>query len=110
MQRHGVAAATGEHFSRQSIIARGPNGDHTAANGSGASRSFSDNAWMGALLQQLRIQSALRCYNAQGFVSLELLILIEAETSQLFNLDVGNMFYRAFCYNRNEGIAMKQIF
>ena len=43
-----MAAATGVPQSTwESIIARESNGDHTAANGSGASGLFSNNAWMG---------------------------------------------------------------
>ena len=64
-----MAAATGVPQSTwESIIARESNGDHTAANGSGASGLFSNNAWMGALLQTVedQIQSALNAYNAQG--------------------------------------------
>ena len=51
-----MAAATGVPQSTwESIIARESNGDHTAANGSGASGLFKQ-CLDGALLQQLRIK------------------------------------------------------
>ena len=57
-----MAAATGVPQSTwESIIARESNGDHTAANGSGAS-VFSKQCLDGALLQQLRIKfNQLEC-------------------------------------------------
>ena len=57
-----MAAATWE-----SIIARESNGDHTAANGSGASGLFQTMpGWGSTATVEDQIQSALNAYNAQG--------------------------------------------
>ena len=62
------AAATGVPQSTwESIIARESNGDHTAANGSGASGLFQTMpGWGSTATVEDQIQSALNAYNAQG--------------------------------------------
>ena len=63
-----MAAATGVPQSTwESIIARESNGDHTAANGSGASGLFQTMpGWGSTATVEDQIQSALNAYNAQG--------------------------------------------
>ena len=63
-----MAAATGVPQSTwESIIARESNGDHTAANGSGASGLFQTMpGWGSTVTVEDQIQSALNAYNAQG--------------------------------------------
>lgn len=63
-----MAAATGVPQSTwESIIARESNGDHTAANGSGASGLFQTiPGWGSTATVEDQIQSALNAYNAQG--------------------------------------------
>lgn len=63
-----MAAATGVPQSTwESIIARESNGDHTAANGSGASGLFQTMpGWGSTTTVEDQIQSALNAYNAQG--------------------------------------------
>ena len=63
-----MAAATGVSQSTwESIIARESNGDHTAANGSGASGLFQTMpGWGSTATVEDQIQSALNAYNAQG--------------------------------------------
>ena len=63
-----MAAATGVPQSTwESIIARGSNGDHTAANGSGASGLFQTMpGWGSTATVEDQIQSALNAYNTQG--------------------------------------------
>ena len=63
-----MAAATGVPQSIwESIIARESNGDHTAANGSGASGLFQTMpGWGSTATVEDQIQSALNAYNAQG--------------------------------------------
>jgi hypothetical protein len=63
-----MAAATGVPQSTwESIIARESNGDHTAANGSGASGLFQTMpGWGSTATVEDQIQSALNAYNTQG--------------------------------------------
>lgn len=63
-----MAAATGVPQSTwESIIARESNGDHTAANGSGASGLFQTMpGWGSTATVENQIQSALNAYNTQG--------------------------------------------
>ena len=63
-----MAATTGVPQSTwESIIARESNGDHTAANGSGASGLFQTMpGWGSTATVEDQIQSALNAYNAQG--------------------------------------------
>ena len=63
-----MAAVTGVPQSTwESIIARESNGDHTAANGSGASGLFQTMpGWGSTATVEDQIQSALNAYNAQG--------------------------------------------
>ena len=63
-----MAAATGVPQSTwESIIARESNGDHTAANDSGASGLFQTMpGWGSTATVEDQIQSALNAYNAQG--------------------------------------------
>lgn len=63
-----MAAATGVPQSTwESIIARESNGDHTAANGSGASGLFQTMpGWGSTETVEDQIQSALNAYNTQG--------------------------------------------
>ena len=63
-----MAAATGVPQSTwESIIARESNGDHTAANGSGASGLFQTmRGWGSTATVEDQIQSALNAYNTQG--------------------------------------------
>ena len=63
-----MAAATGVPQSTwESIIVRESNGDHTAANGSGASGLFQTMpGWGSTATVEDQIQSALNAYNAQG--------------------------------------------
>ena len=63
-----MAAATGVPQSTwESIIARESNGDHTAANGSGASGLFQTMpGWGSTATVEDQIQSALNAFNTQG--------------------------------------------
>ena len=63
-----MAAATGVPQSTwESIIARESNGDHTAANGSGASGLFQTMpGWGSTATVEDQIQSGLNAYNTQG--------------------------------------------
>ena len=63
-----MAAATGvSQATWEAIIARESNGDHTAANGSGASGLFQTMpGWGSTATVEDQIQSALNAYNAQG--------------------------------------------